>query len=398
MLRRLLSFTAPVSSHLGQRLAGLEGRLLMLLVRRGQARGEKVAWMQREDALTGLANRVAFEETLRELRQQQVSGALAVLDLDHFKMINDRHGHGAADEVLRVVVGRIRSTVNADVALGRYGGDEIILFIPGSMDRARDLLDRVLSRLRQPIELGQARVGVTASIGLAPLPLSIGLSQGLSSADIAMFAAKTNGRDQVMEFSPETQKAVTARRELARTVAQLQAHNRELQEQVQLDALTGLRSRRALDEVLDMACGGEAPGAEHCGVAFIDIDHFGSYNKHHGDDQGDVVLRRVAQVLQATARRGDLVFRKGGEEFVAVLPGATAEETYLAAERMRSAVELAAIPHQASLSAAVITVTAGVASSQQHGGACTVQDLMNQAAHAAMQAKLQSLRNRVHRA
>ncbi len=207
------------------------------------------------------------------------------------------------------------------------------------------------------------------------LPLSALLDLGLRTEDIG---ASPKGK-------------------LADTVVKLQARNRELQMLVQLDALTGLRSRRALDQVLHTSCGGPAIGAEHCAVIFLDIDHFGHFNKHHGDDEGDHALRKVAQIIQASTRRGDHVFRKGGEEFVVVLPGANAFDARQVSERMRAAVEAAAIRHAGSPTAAVITVTAGVAVSHL----CetdTVARLMNRAAGRTMQAKTASQRNQVHMA
>jgi diguanylate cyclase (GGDEF)-like protein len=395
MIHRLFSAAGRASTRSRFPAPGLELRLLSWLVPRALARGDDIPWMNRHDALTGLPNRLAFEERLRDLRRRNVDGSVAVLDLDGFKLINDRHGHGVADAVLCTIATRLQCTVTADVLAARYGGDELVVFIPGTMARARPLLERLQGSIRQPIEIDDARILVTASIGVAPLPLSIAQSEGLKSADIAMYAAKSNGRDQIFEFSPETQTVVNARRELAKTVVILQERNRELEEQVQLDALTGLRSRRALDHVLERPCGGLEAGAEHCAVAFLDIDHFGNYNKHHGDPRGDEALQHVARIIQGTARRGDLVFRKGGEEMVVLLPGASEDEARLAGERMRVAVESAAIEHAASPTAPVMTITVGVASSQGRE-VSTVHELMNRAADAAMRGKVQARRNEVH--
>ncbi len=352
-------------------------------------------WMRRHDELTGLPNRVAFQERVRALRRRDVAGSLAVIDLDHFKVLNARYGHSACDSVLRIIAARLQATVTADVVVARYGGEEFVLFIPGSADRAGRLLDRLLNVIRRPVETETHTVSVTASIGLCELPLSTGLDQAMSAADLAMYVAKSEGRDRVLKFSEETASVITARRELAKTVVKLQERNRSLEQQVQLDALTGLRSRRALDEVLATIYGGAAADATHCSVVFLDVDHFGDYNKHHGDNKGDDALRQVAQIIQSVARRDDLVFRKGGEEIVVVLPRAEHQEARQMAERMREAVENAAIQHSASATASVITVTVGVASS--HGvDAMTVQQLMDRAAGAAMQAKTQARRNQVH--
>lgn len=372
-----------------------ENRLISTLIRRASDRGDDVLWMSRHDVLSGLPNRLAFQERVRALRRRNIVGSVAVIDLDHFKIFNDQHGHAAGDAVIQAVAARLTATVTADIVAARWGGDEFALFIPGPADRAQALLDRLLAVIRQPVESGPAVVAMSASIGVAWLPLSMSLDQGLSAADLAMYAAKAQGRDRTQVCNEDTAGVVSARRELAKTVVHLQEQNLRLEQQVQLDALTGLRSRRALDEVLGSVHGGPDPTVSQCAVAFLDIDHFGQYNHHHGDDKGDLALRQVAQVIQSVARRGDLVYRKGGEEIVVVLPGASHPEARLAAERMRAAVEQAAIWHSASPTAAVITITVGVASSHG-GGPVTVQALMERAAAAAMQAKVEARRNQVH--
>lgn len=184
---------------------------------------------------------------------------------------------------------------------------------------------------------------------------------------------------------------------LTLAVARLHARNLELQRQVQHDALTGLRSRWALDQVLDVACGGQAGAMEPCAVVFVDIDHFSSYNKHHGDDQGDQALRTVARTVLSSARCKDYVFRKGGEEMVVILPGANRQEALGVAERIRSAVERAAIPHAASPTARCITITVGVSASDDTE-ARNLAELMHRAAGLAMRAKLACRRNEVHAA
>lgn len=75
--------------------------------------------MRRHDELTGLPNRVAFQERVRALRQRHVAGSLALIDLDHVKILNDRYGHGTPDAVLRIIAARLQATVTADIVVAR---------------------------------------------------------------------------------------------------------------------------------------------------------------------------------------------------------------------------------------------------------------------------------------
>lgn len=351
--------------------------------------------MPRHDPLTGLLNRLAFNSSLKDLRARKVEGSVALLDIDHFKLVNDRYGHAAGDVVLQAVSRRIARAVPDQALVGRYGGEEFCVFVPGGMEEGRAVAKTLLRIARHPIEVNEHRLAVSVSIGLAALPLSIGFDDAMRSADVALYAAKNNGRDQVLEVNNETQQIVSARRELAHAVVKLQDKNAALQEQLQTDALTGLMNRRALDAVLAAGHSGSTPQWQRFAVAFLDIDHFGSYNKRHGDAQGDGALRSVAQAIQRTARKGDMVFRKGGEEIVVILPEASEEDARSAAERMRNAVEALALRHEGSTTAEVLTVTVGVAAASQSDQA-TLQELMERAADAAMQAKLDSRRNQVH--
>jgi diguanylate cyclase (GGDEF)-like protein len=86
-----------------------------------------------------------------------------------------------------------------------------------------------------------------------------------------------------------------------------------------------------------------------CAVCFIDIDHFGRFNKRHGDHAGDVALRAVARRLRQVAREGDLLYRKGGEEFVAILPHTDYRVALGVGERMREAIQALGIRHETPL-------------------------------------------------
>jgi diguanylate cyclase (GGDEF)-like protein len=162
------------------------------------------------DALTQTLSRRAFERrgeaALERARAQ--GGALAVLmvDLDHFKAINDRHGHAAGDIVLVAFAERARRLLREGDLLGRFGGEEFAILMPGVGERdARRLAEQLLHVSAQPFELEDGRrLDITISIGLAmqpPLTDSASLETLLKRADRALYQAKFNGRNR-MEQAP----------------------------------------------------------------------------------------------------------------------------------------------------------------------------------------------------
>lgn len=158
------------------------------------------------DPLTGLGNRSYLERRAAELQRLGAPAVVAHLDLDHFKEVNDRHGHATGDAVLSGFAQLMRECTREADVLARVGGDEFVLLLPHTSPAAAA---EVCERLRQAT---QARLrwppvpeplAVTLSIGLAPLPLQAPggeppLAAALGRADEAMYAAKRAGRDRVV--------------------------------------------------------------------------------------------------------------------------------------------------------------------------------------------------------
>ncbi len=130
------------------------------------------------DVLTGLANRAMISECIiqswERCRRHGQRGALFFIDLNHFKLINDQHGHVAGDQVLREVAVRLKEALRRSDVAGRMGGDEFALVIDGIEDRndAAALADKVASAIEAPMELDSGPVRVGASIGIAMYPAS----------------------------------------------------------------------------------------------------------------------------------------------------------------------------------------------------------------------------------
>lgn len=160
------------------------------------------------DALSGVMNRRAFLEALA-YRLEQVEGTaqpvvVALIDVDHFKQVNDTYGHAAGDEVIRAIAAVLEHGVRRSDLVGRLGGDEFALWLEVSAPQARQLLERLRSRVAgQPIVLADGqRLPITLSIGMATSGGRFGnrLQELLAAADASLYVAKDQGRNRVVDL------------------------------------------------------------------------------------------------------------------------------------------------------------------------------------------------------
>jgi diguanylate cyclase (GGDEF)-like protein len=182
-----------------------EGRAVRLLGAKQDITHERELWerlRQRADcdALTGLANRAVFDTLCHDLARGQRDdvAAMAMIDLDHFKQINDQLGHAAGDECLRQLAERLRWAFGDTVLVARIGGDEFVVMLRGPLGRVRleALLARVLPVLCQPVLWSGVSIDISVSIGAA-LRRRAGRqepSRLFAEADAALYRAKTTGR------------------------------------------------------------------------------------------------------------------------------------------------------------------------------------------------------------
>ncbi|MEV6350814.1 GGDEF domain-containing protein [Actinoplanes sp. NPDC051851] len=156
------------------------------------------------DALTGLRSRRFFEQTLRQeaarsARHHQPLSVL-LLDVDHFKRVNDTYGHGGGDRVLVEITHRVGDLLRPGDVLARYGGEEFAVLLPAAGEEtARQVAERVRRGVAAtPIEVGDGHaVRVTVSVGVAGMPAEPTIDALVLAADRALYAAKNAGRNQV---------------------------------------------------------------------------------------------------------------------------------------------------------------------------------------------------------
>jgi diguanylate cyclase (GGDEF)-like protein len=165
------------------------------------------------DCVTGLANRRALVNALTDsLGRAPVAGVLAMFDLDHFKKVNDLHGHPAGDELLANVGRIMQQAVPARSLVARLGGDEFGLLLPSvAADEAERLVRTIVQTLNTAIEVGSFRAHVSASAGIAELVAGLTPEDVLRRADIAMYCSKRAGRNAMTWFDSEQEEHLRAR-------------------------------------------------------------------------------------------------------------------------------------------------------------------------------------------
>jgi diguanylate cyclase (GGDEF)-like protein len=171
--------------------------LCMASLARQQRLQNELALLASTDTLTGLLNRRAFLSRARAATERGTTGALLLLDADHFKRINDRWGHAAGDACLCAIAERLRASVRPGDLIGRLGGEEFAVFLPGiTPEDAVRAGERLCQAVAVEAEAIEERFAVTLSVGaaLGGLPLE----RLIMRADAALYRAKAQGRARLV--------------------------------------------------------------------------------------------------------------------------------------------------------------------------------------------------------
>ncbi len=252
-----------------------------------EAANKQLRHLASHDALTGLPNRVLLDDRLAQaVAHAERDGhifAVAMFDLDRFKMVNDSFGHRAGDELIKEVAHRIAGIARSTDTVGRLGGDEF-LFIMDRLAKREDaehIARRAVAALQVPIRLGGVDIHTSSSIGIAVFPADGNTFETLiANADAAMYCAKQRGRNNIQSYAPGmnsvTQEKVKLESDLHEALALRQF---ELHYQPKVDTATGgIHGVEALVRWRHPQRGVVPPGefiplAEACGL----IDSIGAW-------------------------------------------------------------------------------------------------------------------------
>ncbi|WFR97891.1 putative bifunctional diguanylate cyclase/phosphodiesterase [Rhizobium tumorigenes] len=226
---RVLGRLIPVLSVAGLMIAGLFFALMARLRRSLNELSDSehhAKHLSLHDVLTGLPNRALFasrfEECLASMKADRSTAAIALIDLDKFKQVNDTYGHATGDELLLAVVTKISELINSSDTLARVGGDEFALLMPecgGDTDNHIAFCEKIIRALSDPFQLrgGDIVVRVGGSIGVTTFDDDIRtVDELLRRADVALYQAKTAGRARAVSYDHSMDSKVEAREALKR--------------------------------------------------------------------------------------------------------------------------------------------------------------------------------------
>lgn len=208
---------------------------------------EEIARLARVDPLTGLANRAEFQSRLGEMTAAASrSGQLLILqlvDLDHFKSVNDRLGHAVGDQLLRQVAQRMQSVVRETDVVARLGGDEFVVLQPDarSPEVGGTVAEKLVEALSRPFRVEGHQLSIGASIGISVFPRdAVDPDQLLRKADLALYKVKAGARDGWHYFTEQLDsRAHEKGRDLAQLRRAIKRRAFEIAYQPQVDAVSG---------------------------------------------------------------------------------------------------------------------------------------------------------------
>ena len=324
-----------------------------------QEKNEELSYLATRDSLTGCLNRRSFEDGFEEkFSAAKTSGGelcCIMIDLDHFKLVNDNYGHSVGDAVIIMLAEILTSSTRESDLVGRYGGEEFCLVLPG-MALENGL--KMAERMRQRVEDESTKrypdgPHVSASVGVASIrdnpddPTELNVF-----ADEALYCAKENGRNRVVGYSAIAEveaesRAREADENLQESGAEPQIEvlqdrivelediatqfSSELEYSKNYDSLTGLPNQGLFYDRLCQAIDRGDRNPQPAAVLIIDIEMFSQINARLGRTGGDELLKKLGERLNAIVRKSDEVSRLSlsrfaGDEFAVLLTDLTDED------------------------------------------------------------------------
>lgn len=334
-----------------------------------QLKNQELERLATRDSLTGCLTRRAFNEAFEAKFEYARSAGLAIscvmLDIDHFKKVNDNFGHMVGDQVIQEVAKKLHDGSRSGDLVCRYGGEEFCIVVPGlDLVQAMEFAERMRRKVERECAAALRDVqglSVTISIGVDALTPQVPSPAALiDRADQGLYQAKRSGRNQVCAIAMGEPEAEPA------------------QPPVQ-DPLTGCLSRHGLDLALAAAVR-EGNGNDLLAGVTLRIDTMKAIREEHGSEVADLVFQQLGAALQRLAGGKDAVGRFGPDDFALLLPGWSLGEVSGFAEKLRQQLPAMVTAEIPSLQDLRVTLSLGVdALAAGSPGAATLLDRADRA-------------------
>ena len=324
-----------------------------------QQQNKELNYLATRDPLTGCLNRRAFNEKFESLfndaRANSSELACVMVDIDHFKQVNDNFGHSTGDEVIKLLAEILKSNTRTDDLVARYGGEEFCLVLPNiSDDVAIKTAERIRLRIKdESTSRYENGPHVTASLGIASLLDNPDSPEDLNNlADQALYVAKETGRNRVIRWNaeysaeekspekpisesisdPDTPETVDSLKNRIRELEDIASSvSAQLEYQQSYDDLTGLPNQILFYDRISQAIERGYRHDEMTALLIVDIEMFSQINTSLGRSVGDQLLQKFSERLQTIFHRSDgvsrlTVSRLAADEFAVLLTDVNKQE------------------------------------------------------------------------
>lgn len=323
---------------------------------------ESQATAARTDALTRLANRRAFDDAMIDVHRNWIRNnrpaTLMLIDIDHFKMLNDTYGHQAGDEVLKGVSRVLEDRIGSDYVVARFGGEEFaVIFGSVAIEDVADTAEQARHAVGvSKFEFDGIDLRVTISAGLAQFQQDEPVASLISRADNALYASKESGRN--CSHFHDGRRCVPLSdliRSASATTSKVDAER--------VDEF-GLITRASFFDDVALRVAQCRAARVSLSLLLLYIDDLEDVRRHGGDDNVRAVLRTVALATKSLMREVDTVGRFDGDALAFLLPGCAMRGAIKVAERLRTAVSQSQLPERYrqrrfTVSCAVVEATRG---------------------------------------
>ena len=333
--------------------------LVIALEKLGKAKEEvnrqntELQYLASRDPMTGCFNRRAFfqlmEKAIDRVEQREEPLCCMMLDIDHFKSINDNHGHDMGDRVIAEVAAEMKAACRDRDLVSRYGGEEFCIALPGlSLDDSVVVAERIRQKVAKlSKEKFDSKFDITISIGVAELTGVGGSGALIKEADMALYSAKENGRNRVVRWNSAEMTSIIESLDIELTgqhsVQDSEATDStslvqqtgnivkilqdrisdleqaldeqvvEVEKQIGYDKLTGLPNHLLFYDRVSQSIARAARSGHSVAILYLDIDGFRRVNDAFGLAAGDQVLCEVSERIASILRSSDTVATLGGK-------------------------------------------------------------------------------------